>query len=110
MAGQCHTKFIDDTPELFDIVDSRDRATKCPASTSREIQVANSECRAPPVRHPPLPQASGAPLGPGLKQLLDEKGPKAVSQWVLEQKKLLHHRHHHAGRPPVPAGHPDAHP
>ena len=34
----------------------------------------------------PQPQA---PLGPGLKQLLDEKGPKAVSQWVLEQKKLL---------------------
>ena len=30
-----------------------------------------------------------SPLGPGLKQLLDEKGPKAVSQWVLEQKKLL---------------------
>lgn len=34
----------------------------------------------------PQPQA---PLGPGLKQLLDEKGPKVVSQWVLEQKKLL---------------------
>ena len=25
----------------------------------------------------------------GLKQLLDEKGPKAVKQWVLDQKKLL---------------------
>ena len=28
VAGRCHTKFIDETPELFDIVDSRDRATR----------------------------------------------------------------------------------
>ena len=26
--GGCHTKFIDETPELFDITDSRDRATR----------------------------------------------------------------------------------
>ena len=69
-------------------MDSRDRATRVLRYIA-EIQVANPECRAPPVRHPPLPAASGQPLGPGLKQLLDEKGPEAVSQWVLEQKKLL---------------------
>ena len=28
IAGQCHTKFIDDTPELFEIENSRDRATR----------------------------------------------------------------------------------
>ena len=30
----------------------------------------------------------------GLKQLLDAKGPKAVADWVLDQKKLLICRHH----------------
>ena len=38
--------------------------------------------RFPPYEHTP-PQCTG------LKQLLDEKGPEAVRDWVLGQKKLL---------------------
>ena len=86
-AGACHTKFIDETPELFDIVDSRDRATRVLRYIA-EIQVANPNAERHQYDTPRFPQPQ-APLGPGLKQLLDEKGPKAVSQWVLEQKKLL---------------------
>ncbi len=37
---------------------------------------------------PRFPKGSGQPK-PALKQLLDEKGPKALSQWVMDQKKLL---------------------
>ena len=87
IAGKCHTKFIDETPELFDIVDSRDRATRVLRYIA-EIQVANPNAERHQYDTPRFPQPQ-APLGPGLKQLLDEKGPKAVSQWVLEQKKLL---------------------
>ena len=87
VAGSCHTKFIDETPELFDIVDSRDRATRVLRYIA-EIQVANPNAERHQYDTPRFPQPQ-APLGPGLKQLLDEKGPKAVSQWVLEQKKLL---------------------
>ena len=87
LAGGCHTKFIDETPELFDIVDSRDRATRVLRYIA-EIQVANPNAERHQYDTPRFPQPQ-APLGPGLKQLLDEKGPKAVSQWVLEQKKLL---------------------
>lgn len=87
VAGRCHTKFIDETPELFDIVDSRDRATRVLRYIA-EIQVANPNAERHQYDTPRFPQPQ-APLGPGLKQLLDEKGPKAVSQWVLEQKKLL---------------------
>ena len=87
VAGRCHTKFIDETPELFDIVDSRDRATRVLRYIA-EIQVANPYAERHQYDTPRFPQPQ-APLGPGLKQLLDEKGPKAVSQWVLEQKKLL---------------------
>ena len=87
VAGRCHTKFIDETPELFDIVDSRDRATRVLRYIA-EIQVANPNAERHQYDTPRFPQPQ-APLGPGLKQLLDEKGPKAVSQWVLEQRKLL---------------------
>ena len=87
VAGRCHTKFIDETPELFDIVDSRDRATRVLRYIA-EIQVANPNAERHQYDTPRFPQPQ-APLGPGLKQLLDEKGPKAVSRWVLEQKKLL---------------------
>lgn len=87
VAGRCHTKFIDETPELFDIVDSRDRATRVLRYIA-EIQVANPNAERHQYDTPRFPQPQ-APLGPGLKQLLDEKGPKVVSQWVLEQKKLL---------------------
>ena len=87
VAGRCHTKFIDETPELFDIVDSRDRATRVLRYIA-EIQVANPNAERHQYDTPRFPQPQ-APLGSGLKQLLDEKGPKAVSQWVLEQKKLL---------------------
>ena len=87
VAGRCHTKFIDETPELFDIVDSRDRATRVLRYIA-EIQEANPNAERHQYDTPRFPQPQ-APLGPGLKQLLDEKGPKAVSQWVLEQKKLL---------------------
>ncbi len=87
VAGRCHTKFIDETPELFDIVDSRDRATRVLRYIA-EIQVANPNAERHQYDTPRFPQPQ-APLGHGLKQLLDEKGPKAVSQWVLEQKKLL---------------------
>ena len=87
VAGRCHTKFIDETPELFDIVDSRDRATRVLRYIA-EIQVANPNAERHQYDTPRFPQPQ-APLGPGLKQLLDEKGPKAVSQWVLKQKKLL---------------------
>ena len=85
--GQCHTKFIDETPELFELMDSRDRATRVLRYIS-EIQVANPNAERHQYDIPRFPEAK-EPLGPGLKQLLDAEGPDAVKRWVLEQKKLL---------------------
>ena len=86
-AGKCHTKFIDETPELFDIVDSKDRSTR-EQKYIANIQVANPSAERKQFDTPRFPKGSGNPK-PGLKQLLDEKGPKALSQWVMDQKKLL---------------------
>ena len=85
--GKCHTKFIDDTPELFDIVDSKDRATRV-LKYIGNIQVANPDAERKQYDTPRFPKGAGNPK-PGLKQLLDEEGPEALSKWVLEQKKLL---------------------
>lgn len=85
--GTCHTKFIDETPELFDIRDPQDRATKMlkyignivvndPLAGSQRFE----RVRTPIVKEDPKP---------GLKQMLDEKGPKAVADWVLSQEKLF---------------------
>ncbi len=87
ISGQCHTKFIDETPELFELMDSRDRATRVLRYIS-EIQVANPNAERHQYDVPRFPEAK-EPLGPGLKQLFDAEGPEAVKNWVLGQKKLL---------------------
>ena len=87
LAGACHTKFIDDTPELFDIESSRDRATKV-LKYIAQIQVDSPSAERHQYDIPRFPVPSDKPLT-GLKQLLDTKGPEAVKQWVLDQKKLL---------------------
>ena len=53
-----------------------------------QIQVDSPSAERHQYDTPRFPQPSGKPLT-GLKQLLDTKGPEAVKQWVLDQKKLL---------------------
>ncbi len=57
--GQCHTKFIDETPELFDITDSRDRATRV-LKYIAEIQVAAPNAERHQYDIPPLPRGEAA--------------------------------------------------
>ncbi len=86
-AGMCHTRFIDETPELFEFEDSRDRANKVLRYIAK-IQIDNPSAERAQYDIPRFPQVQSAPQA-GLKQLLDEKGPEAVRDWVLAQKKLL---------------------
>ena len=88
-AGKCHTKFIDDTPELFDIDTGRDRATTV-LKYIAEIQVQNPSAERRQLDVPRFPPYENTPPKcTGLKQVLDQGGPEAVKQWVLDQKKLL---------------------
>ena len=86
-AGKCHTKFIDETPELFEINTGRDRATKV-LKYIAQIQVDNPSAERKQYDLPRFPPVTGN-RPEGLKQLLDREGPEAVKKWVLEQKKLL---------------------
>ena len=84
-AGGCHTKFIDETPDLFRFDESRDRATKMLKYIGSIVVKERDQKLYDPPRFPPV-----TGIRPdGLKQLLDARGPKAVADWVLGQKKLL---------------------
>lgn len=85
-AGKCHTKFIDETPSLFALNESQDRATKMLKYIGNIVvkeQTGHKFYETP--RFPPV--TGNRP--DGLKQLLDREGPEAVRDWVLRQKKLL---------------------
>lgn len=85
--GRCHTKFIDETPLLFDLNLSRDRATRVLKYIAK-LQVDNPKTERRQYDIPRTPVADALPR-PGLKQMLDAEGPEAVKNWVLAQKKLL---------------------
>ena len=86
-SGDCNTQFIDEHPELFVFSNAGDRATKI-LTRIGEIIVNERSKDAPAIKRPTLPKADMQPAS-GLKQMLDEQGPVAVSQWVLHQKRLL---------------------
>ena len=86
------TKFIDTTPELFVFSKRRDRGTKVLTYIADITVNGHPETtgRAKPadvkLPRPPMAQAEPAP---GTKTLLDEKGAKAVADWMLAQDRLL---------------------
>ncbi|MCL2697056.1 MAG: pyruvate carboxylase [Oscillospiraceae bacterium] len=87
-SGNCYTKFIDETPELFELKASNDRAAKVMTYISN-VTLANPNSESKPAfDNPRVPEFAGnAPEG--IKQILDRDGPEKLSKWILEQKKLL---------------------
>ncbi|MBR2743559.1 MAG: pyruvate carboxylase [Clostridia bacterium] len=85
--GQCHTKFIDETPELFNTRHSQDRATKVLKYIGDKIINAPGEI--PEFESPKAPEGFDTPKQEGVKQILDREGPEGLKKWVLAQKKLL---------------------
>ena len=86
--GRCHTRFIDETPELFELKTSQDRATKM-LKYIGNIVVNDPTAGAKMYDTPRFPKVRSETPPKGLKQLLDEKGPEAVRDFVLAQKKLM---------------------
>lgn len=95
MAGECTTRFIDQTPELMKFTPRRDRATKLlcyigetivngghPTVVGRPIA---SRREAAPIPNFDL----NTPIPDGTKQKLLELGPDKFAQWVRDQKQLL---------------------
>lgn len=94
MAGDCTTRFIDETPELFDFPPPRDRATKLLTYLAETIVNGNPLVKDRPQatrRNPAaVPECdSSAPVPNGTRQKLLELGARRFSQWLLGHQPLL---------------------
>ena len=86
------TTFIDETPALFNFSKRRDRGTKVLTYIADITVNGHPETtgRAKPADvKPPRPPQLIADPAPGTKTLLDDKGAKAVADWMLAQERLL---------------------
>ncbi len=88
------TTFIDNTPDLFKFTKRRDRATRI-LTYIADITVnghPETEGRAKPSTHARAPKTPAFLVEKpayGTRNLLEEKGPQAVADWMLAQKQLL---------------------
>ena len=92
--NEYHTKFIDETPELFDFTPRRDRATRlltyiADITVNGHPEVIGRALPRNDVRDPKPPALRADPPPPGTKTLLDEKGPEALAQWMKDQDRVL---------------------
>ncbi|GMW03046.1 MAG: pyruvate carboxylase [Candidatus Hydrogenedentota bacterium] len=92
--GECTTRFIDNTPQLFEFEPRRDRATKLLTYLATVIVNGHPAVKgrtSPLRRETPVPPKVDvlSPPPPGTRQLLDELGPDRFCQWILKQKPLL---------------------
>ena len=87
------TKFIDTSTDLFEFSKRRDRGTKV-LNYIADITVNGHPETVNRPKPPSELKSAKAPAvnleqGYGTRNLLDEKGPKAVANWMLEQNRLL---------------------
>jgi pyruvate carboxylase len=97
-AGQCDTRFIDNTPSLFDFTDKPSRASRVLAYIADTVVNGNElvkdrpvSRRFDPVPLPPnvVPPDSSQRPPKGSRDIYLELGADEFSQWILKQKPLL---------------------
>jgi pyruvate carboxylase len=94
LSGEATTRFLDDTPALFEIVPPRDRATRLLRYIGDVIvngrpDVKNAE-RGRTLADPVVPAVEAAGPPPrGTRQQLQELGPEKFAAWVRAEKRLL---------------------
>ncbi|MDC7713643.1 pyruvate carboxylase [Vogesella sp. LYT5W] len=95
VSGQCTTRFIDTSPELFRFSARRDRATKLLSFLGEIIVNGNPEMAgrqhpSPLPAQPRLPVLAGpAPVVKGSRDIFKELGAERFAQWMREQPQVL---------------------
>jgi len=91
--GETTTSFLDQTPELFQMMTRRDRGTKLLAFLGDVIVNGNAEVAGKPrpasIQVPPRPAHEFAVPPDGTKQVLDSLGPEGFAAWTRDQQRLL---------------------
>ena len=94
-SGECTTRFLDTTPELFKIAPRKDRASRLLKFVGEVVVNGNPEMKgrsapAQPLAKPVLPKLErGTPIPRGTCDELRERGAQGFAQWMLEQKRTL---------------------
>jgi pyruvate carboxylase len=92
-AGEVTTSFLDDSPELFRLPSTADRATKLLSYLGDVILNGNSEAKG--KQTPKELETAVAPAAPGIvppygtRQLLKKLGAKRFAEWARKEKRLL---------------------
>ena len=94
LTGGCTTRFIDQTPELFNLPKRRDRATRLLTYLGDTIVNGNALVKDRPraVRREPAPVPRvdyQSPIPDGTRQKLRELGPDGFAAWISDQERLL---------------------
>lgn len=89
-AGNCDTGFIEDNPELLNIMAKEDKELKVLTFLGEQYVNGNKGVK-PDFDVPVFPRIKPEEISrlSGTRQILDEKGPKGVVDWVKDQTKLL---------------------
>ena len=93
-SGECTTRFIDTTPELFEFVPRKDRATKLLKFIGEVIVNGNPEMKGRkmpegPFAAPALPPVKiSTPVPAGTRDVLQKLGPKGFADWLLREKSV----------------------
>ncbi len=88
--GKCDTGFIADNPELLNVQPKQDKELKV-LTFLGEKYVNGNKGQKPQFNVPVFPRIKPAQIRGlrGTKQLMDEKGPEGVVDWIRSQDKLL---------------------
>lgn len=94
LTGRYHTAFVDQTPSLFEFQEKRDRGTKLLQFIGTTIINGHPGLEGyekPLFKRPRKPELSyKAPQPEGTKQILEERGPEGLIQWLKQnQNKVL---------------------
>jgi pyruvate carboxylase len=93
LSNEYTTRFIDETPELFAFSKRRDRGTKvltyiADITVNGHPETKNRPRPAPDLKPARPPALRGEPKM-GTRNLLEQKGPQAVADWMKAQRQLL---------------------
>jgi pyruvate carboxylase len=91
--GDVTTRFLEETPALFQFKARRDRATKLLTFLGETIVNGNPEVAGKPrpasFRSPRIPALETGAPPKGTRQILDELGAEKFAAWTRDQKRLL---------------------
>jgi pyruvate carboxylase len=91
--GHYTTRFIEESPELFQWPRKRDRATRILTYLGETIVNGNAETKGRPrpaeLKAPAPPRVAWTQPPAGTRQRLDELGPERFARWMLAEQRVL---------------------